>query len=121
VSPSRWSVPLERSGRERPPLRKLGFGMCLALVVGNIIGSGVYLLPASLAPLGANVLTGWLATAAGAITLGVVFTVLSRELRGNGGPYAATRAAFGPLAGSWWPGATGSASGSATSRSRPAP
>ena len=52
-------------GREAPPLRKLGFGMCLALVVGNIIGSGVYLLPASLAPLGANVLTGWLATAGG--------------------------------------------------------
>jgi basic amino acid/polyamine antiporter, APA family len=90
---------LSAPGREGPPLRKLGFGMCLALVVGNIIGSGVYLLPASLAPLGANVLTGWLATAGGAITLGVVFTVLSRELRGNGGPYAATRAAFGPLAG----------------------
>jgi APA family basic amino acid/polyamine antiporter len=73
--------------------------MCLALVVGNIIGSGVYLLPAALAPHGANVLTAWLATAGGAIALGVVFTALSRELRGNGGPYAATRAAFGPLAG----------------------
>src|SRR6185436_4033893 len=82
-----------------PERRKLGLGMCLALVVGNIIGSGVYLLPASLAPHGANVLTAWLATAGGAIALGVVFTALSRELRGNGGPYAATRAAFGPLAG----------------------
>jgi APA family basic amino acid/polyamine antiporter len=81
------------------PRRKLGFGMCLALVVGNIIGSGVYLLPTSLAPHGANVLPAWLATAGGAIALGVVFTALSRELRGNGGPYAATRAAFGPLAG----------------------
>jgi len=79
--------------------RKLGFWMCLALVVGNIIGSGVYLLPASLAPLGRNVLLGWLATALGAIALGIVFTALSRELRGDGGPYAATRAAFGPLAG----------------------
>ena len=79
--------------------RKLGFWMCLALVVGNIIGSGVYLLPASLALLGRNVLMGWLATALGAIALGIVFTALSRELKGNGGPYAATRAAFGPLAG----------------------
>ena len=50
-----------------PERRKLGLGMCLALVVGNIIGSGVYLLPASLAPHGANVLTAWLATAGGAI------------------------------------------------------
>ena len=30
--------------------RALGFGMALALVVGNMIGSGVYLLPATLAP-----------------------------------------------------------------------
>jgi len=76
---------------------RLGFWMCLALVVGNIIGSGVYMLPASLAPFGRNNFTGWLVTAAGAIALGVVFAVLSRELRGNGGPYAATREAFGPL------------------------
>jgi APA family basic amino acid/polyamine antiporter len=73
--------------------------MATALVVGNIVGSGVYLLPASLAPLGRNVLLGWLATALGAIALGIVFTALSRELRGDGGPYAATRAAFGPVAG----------------------
>jgi len=88
-------------GAAGPPQlpRKLGFWMCLALVVGNIIGSGVYLLPASLAPLGRSVLTGWFATALGAIALGIVFTALSRELKGNGGPYAATRAAFGPLAG----------------------
>ena len=33
------------------PERKLGFWMCLALVVGNMIGSGIFLLPASLAPL----------------------------------------------------------------------
>jgi len=76
---------------------KLGFWMCLALVVGNIIGSGVYLLPASLAPFGRNNITGWAVTAAGAIALGIVFAALSRELRGNGGPYAATREAFGPL------------------------
>ena len=31
--------------------RQLGFWMCLALVVGNMIGSGIFLLPANLAPL----------------------------------------------------------------------
>jgi APA family basic amino acid/polyamine antiporter len=89
------------AGRPAAPgasVQKLGFWMCLALVVGNIIGSGVYLLPASLAPFGRNNVTGWLVTAAGAIALAVVFAALSRELRGNGGPYAATREAFGPLA-----------------------
>ena len=87
-----------RGGEPQLP-RKLGFWMCLALVVGNVVGSGVYLLPASLAPLGKSVFAGWLVTALGALALGVVFAALSRELRGNGGPYAATRAAFGPLAG----------------------
>ena len=39
-----------------PPARVplLGFWMCVALVVGNSIGSGVFLLPASLAPYGLN-------------------------------------------------------------------
>ena len=34
----------------RKPGRKLGFFMAVALVMGNMIGSGVFLLPASLAP-----------------------------------------------------------------------
>ena len=42
------------------PKRKLGLVMCVALVVGNMIGSGVFLLPASLAPLGWNSVYGWL-------------------------------------------------------------
>ena len=53
--------------------RALGFGMVLALVVGNMIGSGVYLLPATLAPLGANALLGWGVTIAGALSLAWVF------------------------------------------------
>ena len=51
--------------RAAPPARQLGFWMCLALVVGNIIGSGVFLLPASLAPYGVNSIFGWMVTAAG--------------------------------------------------------
>ena len=52
--------------RAQRAARQLGFWMCLALVVGNIIGSGVFLLPASLAPYGLNSIFGWLVTAAGA-------------------------------------------------------
>ena len=78
---------------------KLGLGMATALVVGNIIGSGVYLVPASLAPYGLNSLTAWLFTAAGAVALALVFAALSRALPAEGGLYGYTRAAFGELAG----------------------
>ena len=78
---------------------KLGFGMTVALVVGNIIGSGVYLVPASLAPYGRNSLSAWLFTATGALVLAVVFAALSRALPAEGGLYAYTRTAFGELAG----------------------
>lgn len=82
-----------------PRAQKLGFWMATALVVGNIIGSGVYLLPASLASLGPNSLAGWLFTATGALFLAGVFAALSRAFPKDGGPYVYTRAAFGELAG----------------------
>ena len=78
--------------------RKLGFWMCVALVVGNMIGSGIFLLPASLAPYGMNSVLAWLATAAGAIVLAFVFSGLSRAFPEAEGPYAYTRLAFGDLA-----------------------
>jgi APA family basic amino acid/polyamine antiporter len=79
--------------------RQLGFWMCLALVVGNIIGSGVFLLPASLAPYGLNSILGWLLTAAGALLLAIVFARLARVYPQAGGPYVYPRLAFGELAG----------------------
>ncbi|HUL79841.1 MAG TPA: amino acid permease [Vicinamibacteria bacterium] len=82
-----------------PKPRKLGFWMATALVVGNIIGSGVYMLPASLAPHGRSSLVGWLFTATGALLLATVFAALSRAFPKDGGPYVFTRAAFGELAG----------------------
>jgi len=69
--------------------------MCLALVVGNIIGSGVYLLPASLAPYGLNSIFGWIITCGGAIALAVVFARLAKIFPLAGGPYVYARVAFG--------------------------
>jgi basic amino acid/polyamine antiporter, APA family len=77
--------------------RKLGFWMAVALVMGNMIGSGAFLLPASLAPYGLNSVVGWVFTAAGGIALAAVFSRLSRAFPAGGGPYAYTHAAFGPL------------------------
>jgi APA family basic amino acid/polyamine antiporter len=79
------------------PAGKLGLWMSIALVMGNMIGSGVFLLPASLAPYGLNSIVAWLLSAAGAIALAVVLSRLSRAFPDGGGPYAYTHAAFGPL------------------------
>lgn len=77
----------------------MGFWMALALVMGSMIGSGVFLLPASLAPLGWNSVIGWLITVAGALCVAAVFGQLSKAVPKAGGPYAYTRAAFGDGAG----------------------
>ena len=79
--------------------RALGVWAALALVVGNMIGSGIYLLPATLAPLGTNAMIGWLVTIAGAMCLAFVFARLAAVIPAAGGPYAFARAAFGPATG----------------------
>jgi amino acid transporter len=79
----------------RPHL--LGFWTCVALVMGNTIGSGVFLLPASLAPYGLNSVIAWILTACGAMVLAVVFAQLSRAYPQAGGPYAYVDLAFGPF------------------------
>jgi APA family basic amino acid/polyamine antiporter len=73
--------------------------MCTALVVGNMIGSGIFLLPATLAPYGWNSVFGWVLTIIGGLCLAYVFSELARALPKAGGPYAFTREAFGPMAG----------------------
>src|SRR5262245_1379779 len=73
--------------------------MCVSLVAGNMIGSGIFLLPASLAPYGRISIVGWLITSAGAVALAVVFSRLARRTPAAGGPYAYARAAFGDFAG----------------------
>jgi APA family basic amino acid/polyamine antiporter len=80
------------------PPRLLGFWMCVALVIGNTIGTGVFLLPAALAPYGLNSLIAWGFTAVGSILLAIVFSRLSRAFPDAGGPYAYVHLAFGPLA-----------------------
>jgi basic amino acid/polyamine antiporter, APA family len=79
--------------------RKMGLWMCLALVIGNVIGTGVFLLPASLAPYGLNSILGWIVTSTGAVLLAVVFARLARAFPRAGGPYVYPRLAFGEAAG----------------------
>ena len=77
----------------------MGMWMSTALVVGNMIGSGIFLLPAALALYGGISIFGWLFTTAGAIVLAIVFSRLRRLMPKVGGPYAYTRQGFGDFAG----------------------
>lgn len=77
----------------------LGLWTATALVVGNMIGSGLFLLPAALAPYGAAAFLGWGLSAAGAMSLAVVFAWLALRHPVRGGPYAYARLAFGDGAG----------------------
>lgn len=81
------------------PPRVLGFWAAVSIVMGNMIGSGVFLLPASLAAYRGLSLAGWAVSAAGAVLLALVFARLARQLPATGGLYAYTRAAFGDFAG----------------------
>ncbi|MCY7354647.1 MAG: amino acid permease [Lysobacter sp.] len=83
------------SNAERP----LGIWSATALVVGSMIGSGVFLLPASLAPYGAASLLGWGITLCGAMFLALTFARLARQWPQTGGPYAYARNAFGDFPG----------------------
>ncbi len=73
--------------------------MAVALVMGNMIGSGIFLLPASLAPYGGLGLVGWILSAIGSVLLALVFARLARFDPAEGGPYAYTRHVFGDLVG----------------------
>ncbi|HEY6816065.1 MAG TPA: amino acid permease [Croceibacterium sp.] len=75
--------------------RKLGLVAAIALVMGNMIGSGVFLLPASLAPFGWNAVGGWIAAIAGALVLAWVFARLAHALPDAGGAVGFVHRAFG--------------------------
>jgi len=79
--------------------RPLGFWSTTALVVGSMIGSGTFLLPATLAPYGAASLIGWGITLCGALLLAVTFARLAKRWPQTGGPYVFARNAFGELSG----------------------
>lgn len=77
----------------------MGLFGATSLVVGNMIGSGVFLLPASLAAYGGTSILGWLFTSAGALLLALTFARLARRVPATGGPYAYSRRAFGDFVG----------------------
>ena len=75
---------------------KLGKWSSTSLVVGNMIGAGVFMMPALLAVYGGISLIGWILSAMGAIMIAALFSQLSKLVPGKqGGPYAYTRTGVG--------------------------
>ena len=95
------TYPLGVSDRAAPGAagKPLGLWMATALVVGSMIGSGVFMLPAALAPYGAASLTGWAIALCGALLLAATFAKLAVHWPCTGGPYAYVRRSFGDAAG----------------------
>ncbi len=85
-----------KRGQSAPEARgTLGLPQATALIVGSIIGVGIFNLPYSLAGIGPISLVAMALTTVGALALALMFSALSRRLPADGGPYAYARAAFG--------------------------
>ncbi len=80
--------------------QKIGLITATSLVVGNVIGAGIFLLPSSLAGYGSISLLGWLFTATGALILAKIFSNFSKIIvNKSGGPYVYSKAGFGDFIG----------------------
>ena len=80
--------------------QKLGIWMTTSLVIGNMIGGGIFILPSALAEFGGISIVGWVVSSIGALLLAVVFSKLSRLVPGkSGGPYTYAREGFGDYVG----------------------
>jgi len=68
--------------------KKIGLVACSAIVAGNMMGSGIALLPANLAAIGSITIISWAIAILGAISLAYVFAKLGMEDPQEGGPIA---------------------------------
>lgn len=80
--------------------QKIGLLTTTSLVVGNMIGVGIFVLPAVLSSYGSISLLGWIFTATGALILAKIFSNFSRIIVSkSGGPYIYSKAGFGDFIG----------------------
>ncbi|WP_435858267.1 APC family permease [Streptomyces sparsogenes] len=88
-----------RDGEGTAPPSTLGLPAASALVIGSIIGTGVFALPSALAPYGPISLIAFVVVTLGALALALTFGALSKRIPASGGPYVYAREAFGEFAG----------------------
>ncbi len=68
--------------------KKIGLIACTGVVAGNMMGSGIALLPANLASLGSIAIWGWVISIVGAMSLAYVYARLATKNPQQGGPIA---------------------------------
>jgi APA family basic amino acid/polyamine antiporter len=80
--------------------RELGLAAATAIVVGNMIGSGIFMAPQGLASASNPKATiiAWIITSIGSILLALSFAKMGVAMPKTGGPIVYTRAAFGEFA-----------------------
>lgn len=79
--------------------KKLGVVALTALVTGNMIGSGIFLLPSTMARLGSLSLVSWIFTGLGSLLLAFIFSRMSAMIPKTGGPYAYVQTGLGDVMG----------------------
>lgn len=79
--------------------KKMGLAMATVLVLVNMIGTGIFLLPVSMASVGSISILGWVVAGVGAAAIGLMFAMLGAIKPEAGGPYAYAREALGPYLG----------------------
>ena len=90
----------EMSPRNQQKARALGLTSATGLVIGSIIGTGVFAMPAVLAGAGTSSLLTLGVIAIGATLLAIMFGQLTRRVpNSDGGLYAYARHEFGDFAG----------------------
>lgn len=88
------------STRDRKKAHSLGLTSATALVIGSIVGTGVFTMPAVLAGAGTMGIVVLGVIAVGAMLLAVLFGQLTRRIpNSDGGLYAYSRHEFGDFAG----------------------
>ncbi len=78
---------------------KVGLIPATLMVAGNIMGAGVFLLPANLAATGGIAIYGWIVATIGAVCLSLVYAKVAAANASTGGSYGYARSRFGNLAG----------------------
>ena len=78
---------------------KVGLFAAIFLIMSNMLGSGVFMLPATLASVGGISLIGWIIAMIGVIALALVFSKLAELVPGGAGPYDYAKTAFGNYVG----------------------
>lgn len=79
--------------------KKMGLAMATVLVLVNMVGTGIFLLPVSMASVGSISILGWVVAGVGAAAIGLMFAMLGAIKPEAGGPYAYARDALGPYLG----------------------